>query len=264
MRKQISHGGFGVKQIQPSRGDTSSSKGGSSFGSRNRAFGFDNSGMFSHSSDIESNSSSDGSDLVEDLHYDSEGRGQQRKRGENVSATDFARKEQRAVNILKLAVLIVLLSCTIGTAVAIFHYASLNEQSRFEESFQVDAQKLAEAIDARLVRTMGSLDALISSMVSFAAATNQSWPFVTVPDFAIMTSKIRSISSGLIYINHLPLVKPEQRYEWEQYSLLHSDWVNESMQIQESDGLYYGPVVYNYSINGVIHGDFGDVPYNET
>jgi hypothetical protein len=177
---------------------------------------------------------------------------------------EIARKEHRAVIFWKVLVALVLLGCTIGTALAMHRYASSNEQSRFEETFQVDAQKVEEAIYVHLLRTMGSLDALAANMVSFAAATNQSWPFVTVPDFAIQTSKIRSLSSGLLYINHLPLVQPEERLEWERYSMENSDWVNQSLIIQATDALYHGPIMYNFSLYGVIHGDFDDVPYNQT
>ena len=173
----------------------------------------------------------------------------------------IAKRETRAVMNLKVLVAFVLLCCTVGTAYAVYHFATEAEESKFEAQFEDDAHKVLEAIGSHLDIAFGSLDALFVSMLSFAQATNQSWPFVTIPDFGIRSAKIRSMS-GLIYITHLPLVTPENRLDWEAYSIEHGGWVNESMKIQENHDQYYGPVIYDFELYGVIHGDFADVPYS--
>lgn len=80
------------------------------------------------------------------------------------------------------------------------------------------------------------------------------------------TAKTRSLSDALIVLMH-PVVMPEERLKWENYSMDMQGWVEESMIVQASDPNYFGPIVieniseYQY---GVIHGDYEDIPYNVT
>jgi hypothetical protein len=59
-------------------------------------------------------------------------------------------------------------------------------------------------------------------------------------------------------------VTAEERFRWEAYTLFNDDWVNENMAFQEQWEGFHGPVVYNGTTNPVIHGDFGDLPYNSS
>lgn len=65
-----------------------------------------------------------------------------------------------------------------------------------------------------------------------------------------------------INIAIVPVVTPENKAKWEAYSVANDYWVNENMRVQEDWGRYYGPIVYNGSHNGVVHGDYGDIPDN--
>ena len=179
-------------------------------------------------------------------------------------AVALARRETRAVNYLKAALFGVLALSTVGVATGVYFFVSTGETEKFETHFEQGAQKILGSIGQNIGTTLAALDVLVASMVSFAHSTNQTWPFVTVPDFEVRAAKVRSLSN-LILVNHLPLVRPgEEREEWERYSIENSDWVRTSMKVQEQDENYYGPVMYDYDVYGVIHGDFGDVPYNTT
>lgn len=198
------------------------------------------------------------------------------RKSSDPASLSLATKETRAVNSLKYVMVFVLTAACVLIASGVHHFVSKSEKDKFEIHFHDGAQKILGAIGRNIDHTFDGIDSLIVSMVSFAHATNQSWPFVTIPDFAIRTAKTRSLSN-LIYINHLPLVSmspssseessnssSSQRLEWEKYSIEHGDWVNESMKIQETDPNYYGPIIYNFSLYGTVHGDFDDVPYNDT
>lgn len=83
-------------------------------------------------------------------------------------------------------------------------------------------------------RTLGSLDALQNHLVAWARGTNQTWPFVTVPNFYVQAAKIKLLSDvGYIMVN--PLVTNENRREWEDYVVANQGWVNESMKVQATD-----------------------------
>jgi hypothetical protein len=62
-------------------------------------------------------------------------------------------------------------------------------------------------------------DAFAVSAASHAAHTNQTWPFVTIPNFAVRAEKIRSLC-GAVYVNTYHTVEQEQRGEWERYTAI--------------------------------------------
>jgi hypothetical protein len=63
----------------------------------------------------------------------------------------------------------------------VYTYVSGSEQAEFEDDFHADAFKVFESIGKSMDVTIGAVDALVVSMVSFARYSNSSWPFVTLP-----------------------------------------------------------------------------------
>jgi hypothetical protein len=175
----------------------------------------------------------------------------------------IAKKETRAILWLRLAVVVVLVTSIIGVSLAVYSYTKESEQESFENQFQNDATKVLESIGTTLEKAMGAFDVLAVTLVSSAQTLNQTWPFVTMPNFGVHVAKLLPLSKAM-YIQLTPLVTPENREQWENYSLQHKDWVDNVIQIQENWKNYYGPNVDKWSAHGIIHGDFGDMPYNLT
>jgi hypothetical protein len=71
-------------------------------------------------------------------------------------------------------------------------------------------------------------------LVSSARASNQTWPFVATPDFAVLASKAR-LQSDAIILSVTPVVTKENRRKWEAFSMENQGWVNESMRVQATD-----------------------------
>jgi hypothetical protein len=175
----------------------------------------------------------------------------------------IAKNETKTVFRLKLTVILVLILAAVGVAVLIYRYTAGTEESVFEYQFANDANKVLAAAGSSLDRTLGALDILAVTLVSSARAANESWPFVTLPDFALRASKILPLSDA-VTINFNPLVTTTTRLEWEAYSLHHDKWVNETLAIQAAWKGYYEsvPIYDSVAPNGVIHGDSGGIPYN--
>ena len=146
----------------------------------------------------------------------------------------IAKAETQAVKRLKLVVLGVLTLLAVGVALAVYYYTSGAEQVQFEDAFQGDASKVLEGLGSSLERTIGGLDLFAAMIVSVARATNQTWPFVTIPNFPLIASKIRLLSQTVL-LTLYPIVTQEERSEWEAYSTQNDAWVNESMNVQETD-----------------------------
>jgi hypothetical protein len=169
----------------------------------------------------------------------------------------LANKETKMVGRLKIVVLLVLMFSAIGVALSVFFYVRNSELDAFEESFNSDGVKVLSSLGANLDLTMEAMDSFAVSILSYARETNQTWPFVTIPDFAIRAGKLLTLSSAF-YVNTYPLIyNQDQRKEWEQYTASHNQWVDESIAIQENHDGYTGPIIKNYTNWDVIH-DYGE------
>jgi hypothetical protein len=173
----------------------------------------------------------------------------------------LAVRETKSVGRLKRVVLIVLISSAIGVAFTTYFYLSSLEEDRFHVQFQDEAHKILESVGKSLDKTLGLLDSIAVAYVSHAQANNDTWPFVTLPHFALKMTKVLPLSDAFV-LSMVPIVTPKQRADWEAYSVAHDGWVNENMAIQESWGKYNGPVAYNGLPNPTVHGDAGDIEQN--
>jgi hypothetical protein len=171
-------------------------------------------------------------------------------------------KEQtRGVVRLRLTVLVVLLVSAIGLSAFVYSYLANAEKTALSNQFSDDAAKVMESIRSNVRNTFASMDSIAVTLVSHAQATNQTWPFVTLPNFAVRMAK--ALPQGHSFgINVVPIVNADQREEWEAYSIKNDYWVNENMAVQESSGNFRGPIVYDGIPNKVIVGDFGEIERN--
>lgn len=170
----------------------------------------------------------------------------------------IAQEENKNVFRLRLLVISVLVASTIGVAVGVFLYVSGAEQSDFESQFEDDADKVLESIGTTLALTLGSVDAFLVALVSYARDTNSTWPFVTYPDYGVRMAKLRTLSKAIL-ASQYQLVTAEQRAEWEAYSVANDAWVQDGIDTQKIDKNFHGTIVTDFWTRGDIH-DTGD-PY---
>jgi hypothetical protein len=122
---------------------------------------------------------------------------------------------------------------------------------------------LGHAIDS----TLGAVDSLASSMVVIAFNTNQKFPFVSIPEFAVIAAKTQQMT-GAISMTLLPVVSYDQRADWEIYSSDKSShigaWVNKTLDLQDNYRNFFGPMPQNKTWESaeVLYDDEGDIPQN--
>jgi len=134
-------------------------------------------------------------------------------------------------------------------AALVNYYTSSSERAQFESSFAMDAQKVLQGIGTSLAYTLGGADAMVVSMVSYANATNQTWPFVTIPDFGVRADKIMGLTNA-VYISMLMYVAPGQRYQWQNYSAKHGkQWVEQTLELQKRENMYQTVIKENNFTN---------------
>ena len=73
-----------------------------------------------------------------------------------------------------------------------------------------------------------TIQSMSTTVTSHTLAVNATWPFVTVPHYVARGQNLLDLS-GSFWISLCPLVKEQERFEWEQYSVEHQGWLQENM-----------------------------------
>jgi len=171
----------------------------------------------------------------------------------NPREQQLAAKESRKVRKTKFFLLIFLLIIMICVSVAAHYMISSQEYEEFVHQFNDDSHKILSTIGSNFVRTLQASDALVVSITSVASVTNQKWPFVVVPDFAVRAEKIRSLANA-VYVSTYHFVQPNERQEWEKFTAEKGEsMVNESIAAIQNFNRKNWPVVWNYTLWDVIH-----------
>jgi hypothetical protein len=174
----------------------------------------------------------------------------------------LAKNETRNVHRFRVVVAIVLILSTISMAVTIYFFVRNSELTNFHSMFLADANKVLGGIGESIKGNLAAMDAFASMMVSIAKETNQTFPFVTIPTFAIKASKLLTLSDGFL-VTTQPVVRADQRLKWEKYSMENQWWVNETKAIQEIDVFFNDAVTYGDENYPTIFGLNGTLPYDD-
>ncbi|CAB9524168.1 Receptor-type guanylate cyclase gcy [Seminavis robusta] len=128
----------------------------------------------------------------------------------------LAREETRAVSCLRWVVLLVLLATAASVSVITFFYSRRVEEEQFLAEFaSVAAMTLRSFVEA-VEHKMGAMDTMATGITSYALASGETFPNVTVPDYEIKGASIRTQTDS-IYSFWLPLVTDETRAGYEAY-----------------------------------------------
>lgn len=169
---------------------------------------------------------------------------------------EIAEAEARVVWRLRALVLISLLLSAVASSFGVLYYLRSSETAEFEDSFNSDAGKLLQTIGTVLDNTLGATDAFIVKLVSYAKASNSSWPYVTMPYFALHATKVLKLSQG-IHLGMKHIVYENQRETWETYSEQEHGWIQDSLDIQEQLDDWRVPIIREFNTTGGIVTPFG-------
>jgi hypothetical protein len=165
----------------------------------------------------------------------------------------LAQNETNTVKRMKIIVFVLLFLSMIAVALAAYFLTAKQENDEFEAQFYEDANKILSTMGSNLERILQASDAFVTSIVSLANATNQTWPYVVVQDWAFTAEKVRSLSNA-VYVNTYHLVQPDQRKDWQAWTeITGRPQVDEAIAaIEAYDGMDW-PITWNYTSWDVIH-----------
>ncbi|KAL3926182.1 MAG: hypothetical protein SGBAC_013575 [Bacillariaceae sp.] len=177
---------------------------------------------------------------------------------------EIANRESKQVFWLRFFLLFVVVASAVAIVTFVYLHLSKAEEEEFQKQFQSDSTKVFEAMGTTMDQTVGTTDAFIRQLVSFARHdANSSWPFVTKPDFALNAGKVLKLTKAFTCAIAV-FVEPEQHDEWLDYSFDHIDWVEEAKQMQEKDEDWHKSTDFNNTINYGLWGFEGAGSTNAT
>ncbi|CAB9527934.1 Receptor-type guanylate cyclase gcy [Seminavis robusta] len=158
----------------------------------------------------------------------------------------IAKQEDRFVFVFRVLVMAVLVLSAIAVSVGVYFYVTNQEKAAFETKFDSDASKILESIGTTFEQTLGSTDAFITQLIAYAHYSDSTWPFITMPAFAIHATKLLKLSKAF-YFSVYPFVEPSQHDEWIDYTNATNGWIHESLDIQANDEDWWGPKEQDFS-----------------
>jgi hypothetical protein len=179
-----------------------------------------------------------------------------------------ANDTKRVVFFKVMVVTILIISATM-IGMGIHRYIENSEQTTFEAKYHADANKVFAMIGSSIDKTLGTLNALSMLYVSYGnidSPNSTTFPFVTIPNYALQISKMLHLTDGL-YISVVPIVTPNEKQAFERYMYEQDGWVNDTFAVQDVWDGYHGNKSadgYNWSRNNHIYGVFGDIEDNVT
>jgi hypothetical protein len=173
------------------------------------------------------------------------------KRSQSEVYATLAKKETNAANVLRVLVAFLLVATALLSSALIFVFASMDNKERFDADYQANALKIIDSFQDSVERRLGSINSMASSITSHALATNQTFPFVTIPNFEVRGSDLR-VQAGAMVIYWSPLVTDKTRAAWEAYAFKNRAQINvafeeESRRLKIQDD-FFGQVARNVNV----------------
>jgi hypothetical protein len=105
----------------------------------------------------------------------------QRDRAEPAGSPPFIARSLTL--LLSLSLSFFLSFCLVGAAS--YYYTSGAEKAQFRVAFQDSGNKAMDGVDKALHRSFAALDTFSTHLVAHARETQQKWPLVLFPHFAV-------------------------------------------------------------------------------
>lgn len=149
-------------------------------------------------------------------------------------ATDpTVKRSKHGVLGLRVAVMLAIVVVTAG--IVVFGMDLKRRQTeQFHRNFYNDVKMMSETIWRKASTTLGMLDSFAAGIVSATEATNQTWPYIQVPNFGLLASKAMTLTP-LHFIALHPLVAEEEYDKFQAWSTQHTGWIDETITIQQQD-----------------------------
>eukprot|EP00934_Nitzschia_sp_Nitz4_P001016 Nitzschia sp. Nitz4//scaffold47_size129522//37125//41121//NITZ4_003544-RA/size129522-augustus-gene-0.3-mRNA-1//1//CDS//3329552779//1016//frame0 len=153
--------------------------------------------------------------------------------------------ESKAVAYGKIIMVSLLLAVAVTASAVVYKYTDREQQSQFDVLFEGTAHQVESVFTLNAKKVFKAARSFANQMTSHATGAGTGWPYVTIPGWEALAVGVRE-QTGASNIMMAHIVSEEQRAEWEAYSEQHSDWVQESIDFNNTDKDVAVPSVMPY------------------
>jgi hypothetical protein len=177
----------------------------------------------------------------------------------------IAKREGQAIAIWKGLVVFFFTLIAVGVAAGVYFYVDSHEQADYDANYEENANEVFGGLGRALFLRFAQLDSLTVALTAYAgmdANPSARWPMVTMPDYAVMVAKARSLSQAVAFEQYNFVTNnSNDRAEWEDYARSNGNgWIQHTLAVQKADQSYYGTQPTSESVaelsamNGIQYG----------
>jgi hypothetical protein len=172
--------------------------------------------VFEDSEQSLSSASEDCVETVSSVERNSQGR----KKSQSIADYGLTSTLRKLRQLLWL-VLFAIMAISSG---GIYWFSRQQETTMFETEFTSHAQKLLDTFQKDAHHKLEALNSLSTAVTLNAIERQEKWPLVTIQNSALRLEGYLSVT-GAAALLVLPIVPPQLRSEWEEYSVQHQGWM---------------------------------------
>jgi len=179
------------------------------------------------------------------------GHNNQEDKVEDLDVEAIAQHEHEEVKKSKLLVFVVLFVTLAAMSTITYVLFAKGQDDDFRTQFQNYASEVIAVSQQNVATTIRTIDTFGNTITSHASTSNESWPFVRLPDFESRGSALIELASANI-VMFAPYVSLEQKREWESYSRKNSrlDFKEaidyQSLKNISADSIPVSPVIFTF------------------
>eukprot|EP00980_Cylindrotheca_fusiformis_P005071 scaffold1075_cov104-Cylindrotheca_fusiformis.AAC.1 len=169
------------------------------------------------------------------------------------SSPSVGKREEANVMRARGLVALILLLAVSGVATAANLLVKQQERSDFENQFEAYATQVLTVAQSKADQFTEALDSFASSIGAHAAVEharlNTSWPFYTIPAWAVQAEKLLKIADGDLAVAMAHIVQEDQRDQWNSYTAEQNPlWYQESVDYEGYTGYTADELINNSTI----------------
>jgi len=186
-----------------------------------------------HSGHIADNNNCDSSTFCDHSQCDKERMLRHTKRHLGI-----ARREECHVRYIRIVTLSFILLSAVSVSFLVYGFAKEFDHEVFMGKYESYAKSIQKDVVWKTKYSMALMKQLSASVTSEIVATDQSPPFVTLPRFEVMGGFTDGLG-GIMMTSFVPIVHDSDLPAWEEYSVEHQGWLEESAKLRAIYGDMY-------------------------
>lgn len=144
----------------------------------------------------------------------------------------ISKEEQKALQRVRIAVLLVFLCCAVAVSVAVYFFATASDQATFEIDYKGYANDIITLAQWETQNNFALVAKSAAHIINVAAMSNATFPYLTDYGYEVVLGYVNGMS-GVDSLQWAPFVNKSGLAAWEEYSVKNQDWIAVGKHLQK-------------------------------